>query len=67
MNNEKEYLYTNSVKEKSEYRPTESAESTIEKSFHVQKMLNATAEGQKIERISKNLIGEIFVCYIELI
>jgi len=61
MNNEKEYLYTNSVKEKSEYHPTESAESILEKSVHVQKMLNATAESQKIERISKNLISEIFV------
>ncbi len=67
MNNEKEYLISNSNKEKSESQTIQTGENIVDKSVHLQKIVNATAEGQKIERISKDLISEIFVSYIELI
>jgi hypothetical protein len=61
MNNDKDYMNTNSSKEKSDYHPTEVGDIKADKSVQLQKIVNATAEGPKIERMSKSLITDIYV------
>ena len=63
MNNEKDYLMTNSSRDRSEPLISDFGEVLTDKSAIFQKNVNPSAETQKITRMSKTLISEIFVIF----
>ena len=63
MNTEKDYLMTNSSRDRSEPIASDLGEVYTDVSAIFQKNLNPSAESQKIGSMSKTLISEIYVIY----
>jgi len=64
MNTDKDYLMTNSSKDRGEPIGADQGEVFTDPSAIFQKNLNQSAESQKIRSLSKTLISEICVIYL---
>jgi hypothetical protein len=64
MNTEKDYLMTNSSRDRSEPIVSDQGEVITDVSAIYQKNLNPSAESQKIGSMSKTLISEIYVIMV---